>query len=162
IARSRQAWMIRTAGYMAILVLVLVKAAVERVADAAPNNLGASGPAWMGEIVFLTLMAGYAAVILTSTASRSPAAPATVAVGTMVGAAVGVVVVVLGPLGGPIRFTGWWPVHLYDSAMALGALLALGAPVAAGLAATRRASGSMLAASRARQAAMAGLCTGMT
>ena len=160
IAGSRQARMIRTAGYAAILVLVLVKAAVERVANAAPNNLETSAPAWTGEVVFLTVMAGYAAVILASTARRSPAAPATVAVGTTVGTAVGVVVFVLGPLGCPIRFTGWWPVHLYDSAMALGAVLALGAPVAAGRAATRRASSSMPAGSRARQAALAGLCTG--
>ena len=152
--------MIRTAGYAAILVLVLVKAAVERVADAPPNNLEASFPAWTGEIIFLAVMVGYAAVILACTASRSPAVPATVAIGTGVGAAVGLLVYVLGPLGFPLRFTGWWPAHLYDAAMALGALLALGAPVAAGLAATRRADGSMPAGSRARQAAMAGLCTG--
>jgi undecaprenyl-diphosphatase len=159
-ARSRQAWMIRTAGYAAILVLVLVKAAVERVADAPPNNLEARAAAWTGEVIFLTVMVGYAAVILASTARRSPAAPATVAVSSTVGAAVGVLVFALGPFGCPIRFIGWWPVHLYDSAIALGALLALGAPVAAGLAAARRASGSTPAGSRARQAAMAGLCTG--
>ncbi len=50
--------------------------------------------------------------------------------------------------------------HLYDAAIALGALLALGAPVAAGRVATRRADGSMPARSRVRQGAMAGLCTG--
>ena len=160
IARSRQAWMIRTVGYAAILVLVLVKAAVERVADAPPNNLAPRVPAWTGEIIFLIVMSGYAAVILAATARRSPAAPATVAVGTAVGATVGVLVFLLGPLGCPIRFIGWWPVHLYDSAMALGALLALGAPVVAGLAATRRAIGSVSGSSRARQGAMAGLCTG--
>ena len=159
-AGTRQAWMIRTAGYAAILVLVLVKAAVERVADAPPNNLEASFPAWAGEIIFLAVMIGYAAVILAYTASRSPAVPATVAIGTGVGTAVGILVYVLGPLGFPLRFTGWWPAHLYDAAMALGALLALSAPVAAGLAATRWAGGSMPAGSRARQAAMAGLCTG--
>ena len=75
VAGSRQARMIRTAGYAAILVLVLVKAAVERVADAPPNNLEASALAWTGEIVFLAVMAGYAAVILACTASRSPAVP---------------------------------------------------------------------------------------
>ena len=68
----------------------------------------------------------------------------------------------LGPLGFPLRFTGWWPAHLYDAAMALGALLALGAPVAAARVATRRADGSMPARSRVRQGAMAGLCTGVT
>jgi membrane-associated phospholipid phosphatase len=159
-AGTRQAWMIRTAGYTAILVLVLVKAAVERVADAPPNNLAPWAQAWTGELVFLAVMAGYAAVILAYTASRSPAVPSTTAIGAAVGAAVGVLVYVLGPLGFPLRFAGWWPAHLYDMAMALGALLALSAPVAAGLAATRRVGGSMPAGCRARQAAMAGLCTG--
>lgn len=160
IAGSRQARIIRTAGYAAILVLVLVKAAVERVADAPPNNLEASAVAWTGEIIFLAVIAGYAAVILASTAGRSPAAPATVAIGTAVGATVGVLVFALGPLGCPLRLTGWWPAHLYDAALALGALLALCAPMAAGRAATRRAAGSMPAGHRVRQAAMAGLCTG--
>jgi membrane-associated phospholipid phosphatase len=160
IVRSRLAWVIRTAGYTAIFVLILVKAAVERVADAPPNNLGASAPAWTGEIIFLIVMSGYAAVILAATARRSLAAPAAVAVGTALGTVVGVLVFVLGPLGYPLRFAGWWPVHLYDSAMALGVLLALGAPVAAGLAATRRTGDSMPGSSRARQAAIAGLCTG--
>jgi undecaprenyl-diphosphatase len=82
-----------------------------------------------------------------------------VASGTTGGIAVGVLVYVLGPLGFPLRFTDWWPAHLYDAAMALGALLALSAPVAAGLAAARRADGSM-PGSHARQAAMAGLCAG--
>jgi hypothetical protein len=153
IAGRRQALIIRTGGYAAILVLVLVKAAVERVANAPPNNLEASALAWAGEIVFLTVMAGYAAVILVSTARRSPAARVTVTVG----AAVGVLMFVLGPLGCPIRFTGWWPVQLYDWAIALGTLLALGAPVAAGLAATRR---TVSAGSTTWQGAKAGLCTG--
>jgi membrane-associated phospholipid phosphatase len=159
-ARGPQARMIRTAGYAAILVLVLVKAAVERVADAPPNNLEAAARAWTGEITFLAVMAGYAAVILVYTASRSPAVPGTVAIGTTAGVGVGVLVYALGPWGFPLRFTGWWPAHLYDAAMALGALLALSAPVAAGLVATRRARGSVPARSRARQGAMAGLCTG--
>jgi membrane-associated phospholipid phosphatase len=159
-ASSGQARMIRTAGYAVILVLVLVKAAVERAADAPPNNLDAAARAWTGEITFLAVMVGYAAVILVYTARRSPAVPATVAIGTAIGAALGVLIYVLGPWGFPLRFTGWWPVHLYDAAMTLGALLALCAPVAAGLAATRRAGGSMPARSRVRQGAMAGLCTG--
>ena len=54
-----------------------------------------------------------------------------------------------------------WPARLYDAAMALGALLALCAPMATGLAAARRAEGSMPAGFRARQGALAGLCTGL-
>jgi hypothetical protein len=159
-AGSRQTRLIRTTGYAAILVLVLVKAAVERTANVPPNNLEAPALAWTGEIIFIAVMAGYAVVILASTASRSPVARATVAIGTAVGAAVGVLVFVLGPLGCPLRFTDWWPAHLYDAALAIGALLASCAPVAAGRGATRRTSGSMPAGSRARQAAVAGLCTG--
>ena len=160
VAGSRQARMIRTAGYAAILILVLVKTAVERVADAVPNNLAGSGLAWTGEITFLAAMAGYAAVVLVCTARRSSAIPAAVAIGAAAGAAIGLVVYLLGPFGCPVRFTGWWPVHMYDAAIALGALLALGAPVAAARVATRRADASMPARSRVRQGAIAGLCTG--
>ena len=160
VAGSRQARMIRTAGYAAILILVLVKTAVERVADARPNNLAGSVLGWTGEITFLAVMVGYAAVVLACTANRSPAVPATVVIGTAVGAAAGLMIYLLGPFGCPVRFTGWWPAHLYDAAITLGALVAAGAPVAAGRAATRRAGGSMPAGSRARQGAMAGLCAG--
>jgi len=161
VAHSRSARMIRTAGYAAILVLVLVKAAVERVADAPPNNLAGSAVAWTGEIMFLAVMACYAAAILAWTAGRSPVRLATVMTGGTIGVALGTLVYLLGPLGFPLRFTGWWPTHLYDAGIALGVLLALCAPVATGLAATRRACGSMPAASRVRQGAMAGLYTGL-
>ena len=83
VAGGRKARMIRTGGYAAILVLVLVKAAVERVANAPPNNLDAAARAWAGEIAFLAVMAGYAAVILVYTARRSPAVPGAVAIGTV-------------------------------------------------------------------------------
>ena len=160
-ARSWQARAIRVAGYAAILALVLVKAAVERTADAPPNNLGAAARAWTGEIAFLAVMTCYAAVILAGTARRSPAAPSTVRLGAAAGAALGVLIYLLGPLGFPLRFTSPWPVRLYDVALALGTLLALSAPVVTGLMAARRAGGSMPARSRVRQGAMAGLCTGV-
>jgi membrane-associated phospholipid phosphatase len=160
IAGSRPARMIRIAGYAAILALVLVKAAVERVADAPPNNFDLAAWAWTGEIAFLAVIAGYAAVILAYTASRSPAMLATVAIGMAAGVIVGVLVYLLGPLGFPLRFTDWRSARLYDAAMALGALVAVCAPVVAGLVAVRRAAGSMPARSRAREGAIAGLCTG--
>jgi hypothetical protein len=159
VADGRSARVLRAGGYAALLALVLVKAAVERVADAPPNNVAGPARAWMGEIVFLAVMTCYAAVILACTARRSSALPATVAIGTATGAAVGICVYTLGPLGFPLRFTGLWPAHLYDTAMALGAVLALCAPVAAGRAASR-AVGSAPMSSRARQCALAGLCTG--
>ena len=159
-AAGRLARLVRTGGYAAVLALVLVKAAVERVADAPPNNQHGSARAWIGEVVFLAVMSGYAALILAYTARRSPALPATVALGTATGAVIGVLAYALGPLGFPLRFTGPWPSRLYDVAIALGVLLTLCAPVAAGLAAVRRADHSLPAGSRWRQGAMAGLCTG--
>ena len=153
--------LVRTGGYTAVLALVLVKSAVERVADAPPNNT-AGGPAvaWTGEVVFLTVMASYAGVILIYTAQRSPVFPATLTIGTSTGLVLGVTAYLLGPLGFPLRFTGPWPARLYDVALGFGVLLALCAPVAAGLAAARRAGGSLPAGSRFRQGAMAGLWSG--
>jgi len=160
VADARLARVVRTGGYAAVLALVLAKSAVERVADAPPNNLGGPAVAWMGEAVFLVVMAGYAAVILVFTARRSPALPVAVAIGTVTGIVLGVMAYLLGPLGFPLRFAGAWPARTYDAAMALGVLLALCAPVAAGRAAARRAGRSRPAGAAARQGAMAGLCFG--
>jgi hypothetical protein len=160
VASSRPARLLRTGGYAAVLALALVKAAVERVAQAPPNNFEGPARAWTGEFAFLVLMAGYAALILVCTARRSPAAPGTVAIGVATGAALGVLAYVLGPLGFPLRFTGPWPASLYDAAMALGVLLGLSAPVLVALAAARRVDRSRPAVSRMGQCAMAGLWTG--
>jgi hypothetical protein len=151
--------LLRAGGYGAVLALVLAKTAVRRVADAPPNNLGGAPGAWMGEAVFLAVMTGYAAVILACTARRSPAVGDAVVTGTATGTALGVMAYALGPLGFPLRFAGPWPTRLYDAAMVLGVLLALCAPVAAGLAGTRGAA--VRRGGRARQGAMAGLCTGV-
>ena len=160
VASARLPRLVRAGGYAGVLALVLAKSAVERVADAPPNNLGGSTVGWAGEAVFLAAMAGYAAVILACTARRALALPATVAIGTATGIALGVMAYALGPLGCPIRFTGPWPAHFYDAALALGVLVALCAPVAAGRAAARRAGRAPPAASRAGQGAIAGLCAG--
>ena len=160
VSGSRLARLLRTGGYTAVLALVLVKTAVRRVADAPPNNLGGTTKAWIGEVIFLAVMAGYAAVILAATARRSLAAPAAVTAGTAAGTAIGVLVYTLGPLGFPLRFAGPWSARLYDAALAVGALMALCAPVAAVLAAARKDGRPMPAGYRFRQSAMAGLCTG--
>jgi hypothetical protein len=160
VAAGRLARQVRTGGYAVILALVLAKSAVERVADAPPNNIQGPAVAWTGEAAFLAVMTGYAAVILVFTARRSPALPATTTTGTVAGVALGVLAYVLGPLGFPLRFTGPWPPRLYDAAMILGVLLALGVPVLAGRAAARRAGRSLPAGAGARQGAMAGLCFG--
>jgi hypothetical protein len=156
VAGYRLARLARAGGYAAILALVLAKSAVERVADAPPNNLIGPAVAWTGEVVFLAVMGGYAAVILAYTAHRSPAAPGTLARGIAFGLTVGVVAYALGPLGFPLRFAGIWPAGLYDAAMASGVALAACAPVGVGWAVARRATPG----SGVRQGAMAGLCTG--
>ena len=160
VADARLARVVRIGGYAVVLALVLAKSAVERVADAPPNNLQGPAVAWTGEAVFLAVMASYAAVILMHTARRSPAPPATMAIGTVTGIALGVMAYLLGPLGFPLRFAGPWPACSYDAAMALGVLLALCAPVTAGRAAARRADRSLPPGAAARQGAMAGLCSG--
>jgi hypothetical protein len=192
VANTRLARAVRGGGYAAVLALVLVKAAVERVAYAPPNNARGVAVAWLGEGAFLIVMAGYAAVILVSTARRSPGSPGSVVIGIGAGGAIGVVAYTLGPLGFPLRFAGSWPSLGYDAAMAAGILLAACAPVAAGLIAARRArpagsrtgreagrsgsatgrasgrSGSRVGqgagrgGSRVGQGAIAGLCTGAT
>jgi len=160
VASARLPRLVRIGGYSAVLALILAKSAVERVADAPPNNLGGSAVAWTGEAVFLAVMAGYAIVILACTARRPPALPATMVIGAATGIALGVVAYLLGPLGFPLRFTGPWPARLYDVALALGVLLGLCSPVAAGLAAARRAGPARSGGFRAGQGAMAGLCSG--
>lgn len=179
-AATRMARLVRSGGYAAVLALVLAKTAVERVASAPPGNRIGPAVAWAGEIAFLAVMASYAAMILVVTTRRSPLPPATVATSTAAGVAAGVMAFALGPLGFPLRFAGAWPTLLYDTAMAVGVLLTLAAPVATGLIATRRASRSARARSararsaparsaparsararsRAGQGALAGLCTG--
>lgn len=160
VSGRRQARLIRTGGYAAMLVLILVRTAVRRVADAPPNGLGGTTSAWLGETIFLLVMAGYATVVLAGTARRSPAFPAAVATGAVLGGGLGVLAYALGPLGFPLRFTGPWPTLLYDAALALAVLLALSAPVAAGRAAARRIGPPEPARSRVRQGTIAGLCTG--
>jgi hypothetical protein len=181
VANTLLARAVRGGGYAAVLALVLVKAAVERVAYAPPNNARGVAVAWLGEGAFLIVMAGYAAVILVSTARRSPWSPGSVVIGIGAGGAIGVVAYTLGPLGFPLRFAGSLPSLGYDAAMTTGMLLAACAPVAAGLAAARRVrpagspagreagrSGSPpgrasgLSGSRVGQGAIAGLCTGAT
>ena len=160
VADARLARLVRTGGYLAVLALVLAKSAVERVADAPPNNRGGPAEAWTGVAVILLRMASYEALILVFTARRSPVLQASEAIGTVTGIALGVLAYLLGPLGLPLRFAGPWPARLYDAALALRVLLALCAPVTAGRAAARRAGRSRPAGAAARQGAMAGLCSG--
>ena len=49
VADARLARLVRIGGYVAVLALVLAKSAVERVADAPPNNLRRTRP-WPGRV----------------------------------------------------------------------------------------------------------------
>jgi hypothetical protein len=151
---------VRAGGYAAILALALTKANAERFGNAPPYGSLSPSLLWAGEIVFLVAMAGYAGWILTVTARRPPAAPATVAIGTAAGATAGLAMYARGSL----HLTGPGLAGLSDAATVLTWAVLLSAPVLAGLASARRTSGHgsqpLPADARARQGLAAGLCAG--
>jgi hypothetical protein len=133
--RGGRAW--RAAGYAIILSLVAAKALVERQAYAPPGMRWAQPLLWIGEPVFLLVMAGYAVMLLTMTSRRARTPAASLVAGTAAGAAAAILACVLGPLGAPFHVTGAGAAIRYDAALAAGALLALAAPAAASAAAAR-------------------------
>jgi hypothetical protein len=158
VGEGRLARAARAAGYAAIFALVLSKTSVERYANAPPYGHWPAPLLWTGEIFFLLAMAAYAAWILSATARRSPAGPATLVIGTMAGAAAGLVMYVR--------------MYLHSASAGLAGLSAgltwaalLAAPVLAGLAAARRASRRNRrlppGEDPARQGLFAGLCAGV-
>jgi hypothetical protein len=175
---SRAARFLRAGTYATILALIPAKNVVERVLDAPPHGgpdlrlyLLIAGPGfgnhWDSEILFLVVMALYAAAILWVTSNRSLVVPATLAIGIAGGAAVGAAWYAAGPLGfggGPAT-NPWLPGSDSAPVMVLAWILLFGAPVAAGIAAGRRytAPGSSVspAGARARQIVAAGLLTSL-
>jgi len=134
---TRLARSLRIGASAAILALMVAKASVLRGVPAE------TGPAlqfdWFGQIVFLVVMAGYVAGILAVTARRSRVAPATLAIGTGAGIALGVVMYAVAPLGLTNNATEpWLPGSDIDPVVALAWILLLGGPVAAGGLAARR------------------------
>jgi hypothetical protein len=156
--RAGQAW--RAAGYAVILGLVAAKDLVERYAYAAPGMRWAQPFLWIGEPVFLLVMAGYAVMLLTMTSRRSRTPPASLAIGAGAGAAAGVLACVLGPLGAPFHIFGTGPAIRYDAALAAGAFLALAAPAAASAAAARHSRRREPATDAAPAGVAAGAITG--
>jgi hypothetical protein len=160
--------LLRGGGYAAVLALTVAHARVLRVAGAP-----ASGPArqfaWFSEFFFLVVIAGYVAAILTVTARRSRIAPATLAVGTGSGLALGLVMYTVMPLGFAKDATEpWLAGSAIDPVVALAWILLLGGPLMAGGMAGRlyRGLGSdspdQLMYGRVRQGAAAGfLATGV-
>jgi hypothetical protein len=177
VAVGRTARILRLGGYAAVLVLTVAKASVEQVADApaaVPHlNSDATVPAltgmpftWIFESLFLVIVAGYVAAILTLTAQRSRVAPATLAAGTAAGIVIGVVLYALVPLGLSKQATSpWLSGAAITPVVVLAWIVLFAAPMAAGLVAARRCSGSgglfPLTKAATRQAIAAGLFAGL-
>jgi hypothetical protein len=141
---SRLARFLRVGGYAAVLVLTVAKASVSRLVYGPAAGVQAiAGPArefaWFEEIVFLVVVAGYVAGILAVTARRSRVAPATLAIGTGAGVALGVVMYAVAPLGLSNDATEpWLAGSVIDPVVVLAWILLLGGPIVAGVMAARR------------------------
>jgi hypothetical protein len=154
---------VRVGGYAAVFALVLVKAEVERSEYAAHSGRAWLAGVWAGEIIFLVVIAAYVAGLLAVTARRPPFSPVALAIAAGAGAAAGLLMYALPPVGRWPHITIGWLADVYGVARALALPLALGTAIAAGLAAARRTGGRQqvsLADVRARQGMAAGLCAG--
>ena len=155
---------VRLAGYAAVFGLVLVKADVERVEYARISRHVSLAGIWVGQGVFLVLMAAYVAGMLIVTARKRPVGAAALSVGTGAGVVLGVVVVALRPLAAPLHFRSAWADGAYDVSRLLAVPLVLAGAVVAGVMAgrrtSRRDSPRPMYEARARQGAAAGLCGG--
>ena len=132
---------LRAGAYAAVLVLTVAKASVEQVVNAPPvvayqathGGLQPLAFIWFAEIMFLLIMAGYVAAIFVMTARRPRAAPATLAIGTGTGIALGVIMCAVAPLGLAKDATEpWLAGSAIDPVVALAWILLLGGPLAAG------------------------------
>src|SRR5215472_14794690 len=160
---SRLARIARAGGYAAVFALVAVKTAVARFEYTTVARRHLLAGVWTGEIVFLILLAACVAGLLTVTARRTPAGPPALAIGLRTGVAAGLVLSALPPTGHPLHLANAWLAWGYDAARVLATLAAMGATIAAGVTAARRASARgrlPLADARARQGFSAGLCAG--
>jgi hypothetical protein len=165
---ARVARFLRVGGYAAVLALIVAKASVARLvynpATGVYQGMGepARQFAWFTQILFLGVVAGYVAAVLAVTARRSRVAPATLAVGTGAGAALGAVMYAVAPLGLSKDATEpWLAGSAIDPVVAFAWILLLGAPLVAGVVAARRYRGPgsprQLAEARLWQGSVAGL-----
>jgi hypothetical protein len=157
-------WMprlLRTGGYVMVTALILVKADVEQRELARLSGTRLAG-VWFGEVVFLVVIAAYVAALLSVTARRPPASPATLAIGTGVGVALGLAVYALRPL---VSYTPVAGGGLLSLGKIVAVLLVLYAAIRAAIAAARRSSrrGSQRQVTevRAQQGLAAGICIGI-
>lgn len=176
--RSRTARVLRVGTYVAILALIPAKNVIEQVLDVPPRTgldlrlyRLISGPGfgnhWTNEVVFLVVLALYAAAVLWLTSQRSRVTPATMAIGAVAGTAVGAAWYAIGPLGfgGAPATNPWLPGADVAPLVLLAVLLLFGAPVAAMVVADRcyrEPDGSpRQTGARIRQVLAAGLLTGL-
>ena len=161
---SWQARMVRVGGYAPVFALVVVKARVARSEYTGYYGHAWLAGAWTGEIIFLVVMAAYVAGLLALTARRPPFSPGALAIGAGAGAAAGLLMFALAPMGRWPHITVGWLAGFYGVARALALPAVLGAAIAAGLVAARRATRRRqqlpLSDVRARQGMAAGLCAG--
>ena len=130
----------RFAGYLVVVALVLAKADAERIEYADSARRTSLGGLWVGEIIFMLVLAAYVTGLLVMTARRSPASPAAVTIGALGGIALGVTIYLVRPLEGPLHTSSAWLTGAYFAARLVSVPLVLGAAVAVGIAAARRSS----------------------
>jgi len=157
--------LLRAGGYAIVIALILVKADVEQLELASPLSGAQLAGIWFGEVVFLLVIAGYVAALLSVTTRRPPASPAALAIGTGVGVALGIAVYLLRPLVSYTPFAWGWMAGLFATAKIVAVFLVLFAAIRAAIAAPRRSArrGSQrLVDVRAQQGFAAGLCVGIS
>jgi len=161
---SRLTRVVRVVGCLALFVLVVVKDDVERFKYAALPGRSWLVGLWAGEILFLTVTAIYLVGLLAVTARRPPAGPKVLATGAFAGAAAGLVVFALPPVGNPLHVTHTWLSVMHGLGWGIAVPLVVGGGIVAGLVAARKAAGrggqTAMADVRARQGTAAGLCAG--
>jgi hypothetical protein len=157
--------LVRVSGYAAVFALTVVKADAERVEYARITSRGWLAGIWVGQVIFLLVLAVYLAGLLVVTARCRPLSAAALSIGTGAGIALGLVIVALRPLAGPLHVQSAWIKGTYDASRAIAVPLVLGAVIAAGRAAARRTSRRdsrlPMHVARARQGVAAGLCVGV-
>jgi hypothetical protein len=151
---------LRAGGFLALLALVLVKDDVERFQYAAPPGRDWVAGLWAGEILFLAVTAAYLLGLLALTARRPLAGSAVLAVGTVAGAAAGLVMFALPPVGNPLHVTKTALAVVHGLGWGVAVPLVLAGGIAAGLVAERKASGRTGQPARAGHGLAAGLCAG--
>jgi hypothetical protein len=156
--------LMRAAGCATVVVLLAIKARVERLELAAAAHRPSLAGLWVGEVVFLAVIACYAAGLLAVTARRTPARRTTLVIGGGAGVLIGVAVYGLRPLADKLRIGNPAVAVLYEVGKVLAVPLVLTAATAASVVAARRASrrsgGERLRDVCARQGLAAGACVG--